>query len=553
MDKKLVYIILGCIIILGIIFRFACINNEFTAEETDFVKPAYSLVNYGHLYYYNSEQLPNLAALFHPPMYNFLLAAIFNFNYSEASARSLNILASFLIGFLIFSFCSVNFRRKKLLLGILALAGFLINYYSVSSSILIDIDVLSALFTLLFVFFICKIENNKPIYFYLAGLAFFLALWNRYIIALIVYFFIGLYFLFNKNLRSFFFPYILTGLVSGLAFIGSWAFYSIVIEPGKFFSFITHNLNMGGEQFSSISVFLASFILNIIQLIRLITFPTLVIFSLAIIHFRKNSSYPIRILMIYTLSILLFFLAVPRPAFGYPRYFFSALPGIFILISLYVCEKTEQIRGKRNWILIILAFVGSILLLILFNPQATIYTSNGLIKATNLPDFIFNIFAFSPIILVFLAPKKVRLSIFIVMLLVISLGYSLYFDSKLILHDENIKETADYIKQHTSINDVIIAPKAIGQYSERRFYNNDNNKPNINLLSIDYASEYFIKSYYNRDMNDPFFWPSGIYSGLYGDVSIEKLNEAKYLVKYYPIKEANLEKKIGEFYIYRIN
>ena len=240
--KKSIYIFLIILILVGVGIRFTLINQDFSAEETDFIGPALAIMNTGHTTYYNSEQFPNLVGLFHPPMYNYILSFIFRISYSEPSARILNIFTSLLIGILIFIFCLkiINGKAGKIT-GVLASAMFMINYYSVSSSVLIDIDVLSALFVLAFVFFVCQFEKNQGKYYYLAGIALFFCLWNRYIIAFLIYFFIGAYILFSKNLRSKFKNYLFMGLIAGFAFLASWTVYSTIIEPGNFLGFIMHN------------------------------------------------------------------------------------------------------------------------------------------------------------------------------------------------------------------------------------------------------------------------------------------------------------------------
>jgi hypothetical protein len=188
----------------------------------------------------------------------------------------------------------------------------------------------------------------------------------------------------------------------------------------------------------------------------------------------------------------------------------------------------------------------------MFNPQSTIYGGDGLIKATNFPDFIFNILCSLPILFVFLLKEK-RKETLVFILMALMLSYSIFFDVKLVISDQNTKEAGLYIREHTEKNDLIIAPKAVSYYAgDLKVYTNDNNKPKLNF-SAEYLNEYFTKSFQNRKMNDSFFWPEGIYSGIYDPAPTkEELERAVYVVKYYKVEGYEPEKIIGEFWIYRL-
>jgi len=557
--RKLLIIFLIILILFGILIRVLYLNKDFSGEETEFIKPALAIKNTGFPIFYHSEQQPKEIFLAHPPMYINLLAFLFNFSISEISARSLNIFFSFLTALLIFLFYSkIIGGEKGNLLGIISSAFFLVNYYIFSSSVLIDIDVLSAFFVFGFIFFICLNHKKNSKYSLLsAGIFLFFALANRYPIALMIYFLIGMYYLFNRELRKKIMGYLFMGFISAMFFLLIWAIYSMFYLPGNyFFSFISHNVSFGAEQFNSLFVYIGSFALNLSQFIRLFTFPATILMFLTFFYFIKEKNFNVRILMIYVISILVLFVIVPRPAFGYPRYFMSMFPGLSILISLFIYDSMNKIKSNKREIVYIsiITFLLSILLLIFLKPQLTLYASNGLIKATNLPDFILNILCSIPLILVFLTKKEKRRGIFVLMLIALSLSYSLYFDCKLAAYDSHIKETAEYIKERTSSDDIIIAPKAIGYYSERNFYVNDNNKPKLDF-SLSYLSEYFKKSFENPKMNEEFFWQGDFYSGTsfpsYGiNPSEEDLKRAHYIILYRPIGDYKIETKIGDFYVY---
>lgn len=556
--RKLLIIFLVILILFGIIIRILYLNKDFTGEETEFIKPALAIKNTGYPIFYHSEQQPKEIFLAHPPMYINLLAILFNISVSEISARSINIFVSLLISILIFFFCKKIINGNGLLIGMISSAFFLVNYYIFSSSVLIDIDVLSAFFIFGFIFFICFNYKYKTKYsLLLAGIFLFLGMANRYPIALMIYFLIGIYYFFNKELRKELKSYIWIGLLSFIIFVIIWGIYSMLYLPRNyFFAFILHNISFGAEQFSNMVIYFGSFILNISQFIRLFTFPAAILMLLTFFYLIKEKDFAIRILMIYVLSILILFIIIPRPAFGYPRYFMSMFPGVSILISIFIYNNINNLRLNKKEIISIsiVTFLLSFLLLILLKPQLTLYMSNGLIKAINLPDFIMNTLCSAPLIFIFLAKKEKRKKIFILMLISLSLSYSIYFDYNLISYNSHIKEIAEYIKERTDVNDIIIVPKAIGYYSERKFYVNDNNKPELDF-SPSHLIEYFKKSFENPKMDDEFFWPKDLFAGtsFYGiNPSEQDLKKAKYIVLYHNFENYKPDARIGDFYIYNL-
>jgi len=556
--KTLLFIFLLLLIFLGIALRFYSLDNEFGAEETDFVKSALAIKDTGKPVYYNSEQWPAMTALWHPPMYIFLLSLIFKISISEVAARSVNVLFSFIIASFLFIFCIYFLEKKKgKVIGLMSSAFFLINYYVLSSSIQIDIDMSSALFVFLFVFFILmNSKTEKNIYLVLSSFFLFLTIFNRYPMAFIAYVLIGIYYLSKKELRIKFPKYFLVGLSSFIAFVLVWGFYSTIIEPGNFLSFLSHNARLGGEQFSSFVIYFGSFLLNLVQFVRLFTLPGIILLTFSLIHVIRNRKEATNLLLIYSLGIFLFFVITPRPAFGYPRYFLTAIPAFSIFIGIFIYDffaNWKNINPKRIFVLGAISFLVSFLLLLLLHPQLTIYASDGLIKSTNMIDFSFNIFACLPLFFLFFSKRKNMKFEAVFILLVLFLSYSFYFDIGFSNNSTNIEKVGEYLKEKTNWNDVIIVPKAVGYYAERKFYLNDNNKPQIGL-SYEFISTYLTNSFENREMSDEFFWPEGFYSSFYSpQPDFDKVREAKYVVLYHPVSGFSPEKIIGEFYVYKLN
>lgn len=554
---NLLIILLIILVIFGTGARFLSINKDFSADELDFVKAAEALRDTGKLIFYHSEQQPWEIGLWHPPLYIFLIRSSFFLFEGELAARIVNVVFSLLGALLIFFLC---FRfvegNKGVITGLAASSLFLINYYVFSSSLLIDIDMLSAFFVFAYVFSVLSyVKSKSPSFMILSVLSLFFAIFNRYPMAFLSYMGLGLLLISKRKIT--FLGYFFIGLFAFVLFLGTWGFYSHFIEPGSFFIPFEHNSRLAKEQFSSVVVYLGSLVINIIQFIRLFTLPFFLLLFPSLHYFLKERKTILtNALMSYSLPIFIFFILLPRPAFGYPRYFITAMPAFFILISLFLYDKLSNFSFdmKKGFSFFILSFVISLLLLILLRPQMTFFSQRGLVQATNLPDFILNLLCCLPLMAAFFVRKKYRTHTFLIITLGLLASYSLYFDTGFLLHDYKTKEAGNYIKEHTLPTDIIIAPKGVAYYAERKVYVNGMDRPRIDF-SISFLWEYVKKSLYDRMMESRFFWPDNLFSGIYrvDEIDENSLRGATYVVLNHGIKNRQEERKIGDFYIYRMN
>jgi len=551
MSKKIILFMLIILLVAGIVFRVVSLNKDITAEESDFVKPAISFAETEKTTYYHSGQQPNQTGLIHPPMYIYALSTILSFTTSEIAIRSLNVIAILFSAVFIFLFFKKFSEENGNLKGLIASTLFLINFYVLSSSLLIDIDAFSTLFIFGFVYFIILAYKTKLFKYELAAILFLsCSIANRYPIAAIVFAAIFLYFIYDKERREFAIRYFVIGVVAFLLFLIFWMICSLILEPGNFFTFLNHNSNLSILQVTSgIKYYIANFALNIAQIIRLFTLPAIILFVLSLFHFRK-ADLPTKIIIIYTIASMLLFILIPRPAFGYPRYFLTAMPGFFILITMYIYTSLKEYEFKAKHLSIgILLFLISMFMLIFLSPEPALYQSNGLILATNFPDLFINILCFAgPISLVLFSKKEVK----IIVLIAMFLSFNLYFDTQYVMNESHIQEVGKYLKVRVLDNEIVFCPKAIGYYLDKQFYVNDDTKPNLDELSISYIKKYIMYSYYNRKMNDEFFWEEGYYGGLNKPVPAFRDLNIKYVVLYHPVNNTEPERRIGNFYIYNV-
>jgi hypothetical protein len=402
-------------------------------------------------------------------------------------------------------------------------------------------------------------KESKHVYFLSSVVFLILALGNRYPIAIITY--LAILFYFFKRDRSYIdneeepvYPdtrwMINLGCYAIFFALAIWSVYSILIVPGTFFSFIDHNAALSSEVFTSPALYISSFLLNIAQVIRLFTPPVVILFILSLFHFRKSKDVYVKVLWVSTLAIFLLFILVPRPAFGYPRYFLSMMPGLFILIGLYVYDVLKTIKKKDYAGYVgdfLIYFTASLALFVFFNLPPTYYASDGLIKATDIWSLgLICIIPFVYLINNFYVcvdkEKKIALVLFMLALL---FSYNLYFDIRYVQHDPATENVGEYLKAHTLPGDTVICPKAIGFYFGGKYYANDYYRPNLDALSPQYLIKYMEKSAENPEMDDAFFWSNG-------NTFNEKVDDAKYAVLSYKLSYQTPEEKIGSFYIYKI-
>jgi len=555
MKKKiLVYLLIG-IIILGIGLRIVILNNPYSCEETDFVKAAEGIKNTGIPTYYFSEQKPQDIFLLHPPMYVYLSSLFLKINSKEIGMRSVNFIFTLLTIMLVFLGVYRLFKKEKgIIVGLISSALFSLTYYAFQSSMIVDIDMLSTFFITLFIFSILIWFNENKSYFWISTIALFFAIANRFIIAGLIYCSILIFCILNKNYRNKIKDYILLGIVSCVSFIAIWWAYSKFIVPGTFFSFLKHNLALGGEAVSNPLVYMFSFVLNLVQIIQLITIPAFILLIMAVIYCKKDNLIKI---ILYSLFFGAgFFVIIARPAFGYPRYFLSMIPLVCLIIAIWLFDEFKDYKfQKRDLVILAISAILTLILMIIIGPEPIIYSSDGLIKSTNIFNILSILICSVPILLSFILTRQKKY--IIIVLIAVFLVQTSYLDIKLSFQDEGIKEASAYISSVTNNSEIIIAPKSIGYYSERKYYANDYYKPAINNLSISFITEYVYKSYKNQKMDEEFFYPGGIYGGttLNKDYipSQEGLNRASYAVLYYSLKDKPYEVKIGNFYIYSLN
>ena len=177
----------------------------------------------------------------------------------------------------------------------------------------------------------------------------------------------------------------------------------------------------------------------------------------------------------------------------------------------------------------------------------TNYSGNGLIRATNLPDLIFNLLASAPIFFSFSYVNKRK--ILILSLVVLALVYSFYFGIGFVLQDPHTKEVGEYLKTKTSEGDILVAPKSVAYYANRRVYSNENNLPKLDVS----LTEYFERSFRDREMTSSFFWPSGFFDSVSDSKPLlSEKEKISYIVLYHALPNKFPDKVIGDFYVYRI-
>lgn len=547
--------ILIAAILFGVILRVMNLTKDITAEESDFVKPAIAIIETGRPLFYHSGQQPHELALWHPPLYIFTLSLFLRGGTSEIVARLPNFIA--IVGTALFISLFVylsSVSRKKKLIALALAAFFLINYYVLSSSMIIDIDGFATFFTTGFV--VCAalaVAKNENKLFIPASFFLIFAIANRFQIALAVYCAIGFYLLLDKNSKNHRVSYIVAGIVAVTLFSLTWAYYSTVVEPGNLFSFIKHNSKLGSELMSSSFLYLSSFILNLVQFAKLFTFPATILLGMSVVHTIRKKNRALNIILISTLTIFLLFVLIPRPAFGYPRYFASMLPSASILIIVLISDAVKKIKITPLFIsTLIISSAIYCAFIVLTGDSPALYRSDGLIQATKISSVLIPLIAVCIICFEAVIPRvRAKKELFIILLFLTSCIHSAYFDIIYTAYEPAIKDVGEYLKEKTPPDGIVLCPKAVGYYYGREFFVNDYTKPRLEF-SPAHLQEYIWRTFQNPSLDTEFFWNDDLYGGINPpQPSSETLQKVVYVVRYNQIERIPAEKKIGSFYIYR--
>jgi 4-amino-4-deoxy-L-arabinose transferase-like glycosyltransferase len=567
MNKKILYAILISIFALHIILVLISMAQPFEGDEVIFSECAKNYADNGkpsliQSQFHNATRYPDLdkqyhfssfhsSCLGHPPFYITVLAAFISiFGQSDYSLRMLQAIFGLFSVFLVFLISRKIFEESpnKDAVSLIAAALYALNPLVVQSSIITDIDGGTLnFFTLLFVYFFISQKN-----FYYLVPALTLIIWNKFTTPIILFGALALYFIIQRDWKGAGKNIILFAL-AGISFIISFWIFSHLLNV----NFLDPFANIfSPERVSSSRFTLSSMLRSAWSLKIFIYFASpflLALFSIFSIKFYssiykklKNLDSKEKLLLFINFAAIitiLFYAYLGANAWGFPKYYISAMAPICIFIASFITSELPKLnKSKISAIAILYILLVIFMLIFLKDPLLPEFdsTASNIVAASALLKVSvgFAFYSIIPFIITFflaswISKKKIiaSLSLLLVFFYVYInavqaiTGYSSYYR----YGDTGILETVQYFKDNNiSANQVASYPN-IGYYLDIKNYYE---------ITFVYKTPEDFKKYIieNPEIN---------YIAIY-ERDIVRIGEDN-------MKHFGLKEKIGSYYIYEKN
>ena len=490
-------LILG--MLLYLVFTLPALTKPFMIDELVFIIPAEHLLQ-GDLPYLDLGILDQgQLMLVHPPLYIYTLAAQFYlFGVSEVSARSLGIVFSLLTLGMMYLLSLTAFRhdKNKHIIAGSACLLYAISPFAVQSSLLIDIDgTMLTFFMALFLFFYTKLAPGMTRTLCL-GILLGVVSWIKFQGV----FFLGAAILVHACIDGFrarrvaaaVFPVVAMGAIGIASFIGTWYLYTNALDVSFWLPF-DHNLKfLSAENSASLLANVAFFLWSIKNIIMWIMPAAVVLLCIALYDFVRNKasqkvSYE-GLLWIYCITITAFFVFIQHSAYGFPKYFIPMLPIAMILLSRLAVSSLLPMRRIPYSAIAVSALAVTVLsLMVIKDPflAHNFFFIHTISFESDLSRYLFeNLKGLSvalPLIVafgVFLAfrhatYKALLLACWVVLivssLILNGIQLTATYSTTYAYGQQGVVDTARFVQDITSPNEIIIAPQSIAYYANRSF------------------------------------------------------------------------------------
>ncbi|MEK6906408.1 MAG: glycosyltransferase family 39 protein [Nanoarchaeota archaeon] len=492
MKKNHVFLII--ILLVNIIPTMYSINQPFRGDENVFVEAAKGVLKEGKPIYDHSLLKPNSQALWHPPLYIYLISLfIWIFGMSIYSIRAVSFMFNILTIILVYLISKEIFKGEKNSekLSLLATFIYALNPLTIQSSVIIDIDggILN-FFMYLFLYFFIKEKS----YLYLIP-SLLLVFLSKESGPIILFGSLLLFDLIKRDWKSLW-KDILLFFVVLILFIDIFLIYTgffnlDFLMPFKHnFSFLFNNQTISQGNFNwinslwslksfayfSIPFFIVLFlILSFIFYYRLIKEEK---FTKKEMNQKESNMLLLNIISILTIGL---FFYLGANAWGFPKYYILSLPGmsIFVIYMLSKLNFFKRINRKDSLKIIIISILFlAYFFFIVKDPLIPEFDSTS--KNTNIEEIIFPVM--KNFVLYFIIPLLTGFFMFcllksdykiLFLLLTLTIITSVYIDlvhtqvrySTYIRYGETgVLETVKYIKDNNISSRNIATYPNIGSY-----------------------------------------------------------------------------------------
>ncbi len=381
----------------------------------------------------------------HPHGYYYLVKQAFRiFSISEASARSVGILAAVLCYFLLIRMIRV--LRGEVQPSTVLLVGlfYLLSPLVVQGSLVITADTgIHQLVLMIFLLYFIERYPFKSIDALLLPLLFALTLWVKFVNPCLVLGSMVLFFALKKDWKQALFVTFVVGAGGFLIFFGFWTLHCLSLNssPLEMFAYLWKVLvsrRPGPEPLSrAIQVGRGAALLAV-----WLGLPYLLLMLKTGFHFSKRERLakqpPLLGLLVVTGTVLLVgHTAISGVGFGFPRYHYAMLPIWAVLVTLYIQEVLRDSRWNLQTAALAVGLPAVYLILLVQDP---LYLLNYELKLSflNLPDQTPHSFAWIAWKgILFVMPLAVALAVAFRMksasrtaaaLLILTISYSLYLN-----------------------------------------------------------------------------------------------------------------------------
>ncbi|MFH0979294.1 MAG: glycosyltransferase family 39 protein [Candidatus Woesearchaeota archaeon] len=171
------FIVLACMLILFLL-SLTKLGLPYTMDEVEFIKAGHA-INEGSKYVYIGEQMPRVSWLWHPPLFVFLMSVVVKAGSQEGLIRSFLLSINMLTIISLYYLAKLVFAKKWQMYTVLFL--YTIQPLVVQSATLLEIDgTIMTLFIVLFFYFLVKyIKGGETKDSVLMCAFFFLTIWSK--------------------------------------------------------------------------------------------------------------------------------------------------------------------------------------------------------------------------------------------------------------------------------------------------------------------------------------------------------------------------------------
>lgn len=346
---------------LYLLLAFQQAHQLYVIDEAEFPYIAQATAKSGLPIYYHGEVRPADVGTFHPPLYVYLLAAwIQMFGASHEAVRGFGIVCELTTAAFVAATVRLLFPRRADLLGVLAVALFLLNPLVIASGLLPDIDgsvgVLSLAIALHVLVHIVVSPTPRWVEVLAAGGTFGLALSTKLTtpLALVPLLLVG-FLVSRRSLVKALRDYVICLVIGVSLFLAWWgalaALTSLQFSYPFQFTWNSFTAKSGSVPLSTRITALRPDSKTTFWFDPVLMITTALTGLVALIGWRSPRARAVVLLAVFTAGTIAAYDVITPPVFRFPKYWIAAVPAatIVCIAALGWCLERQQVSWRRSW------------------------------------------------------------------------------------------------------------------------------------------------------------------------------------------------------------